>query len=181
MKTSAGAPASICFARALLAPYETTMEVPVSPSNFLACASNDSLRLAAANTVRTAELTAVAPKTRPTPTIVTATGLIHSNMLKGDQRALEKGNISSYITIGKLSRPATAATIAGGVLADLRYDGAADNVRPAMEFAFIIDPLASLKAYKDTSVAMMRPVQTRGAILFVLEPADLFWTAAATP
>src|SRR6266481_2928234 len=49
-----------------------------------------------------------------------------------------------------------------------------------MEFAFIIDPLASLKAYKDTSVAMMRALQARGATLFVLEPADLFWTASAT-
>jgi len=49
-----------------------------------------------------------------------------------------------------------------------------------MEVAFIIDPLASLKAYKDTSVAMMRTLQTRGATLFVLEPADLFWTASAT-
>jgi glutathione synthase len=49
-----------------------------------------------------------------------------------------------------------------------------------MEFAFITDPLASLKAYKDTSVAMMRALQARGATLFVLEPADLFWTASAT-
>jgi len=32
-----------------------------------------------------------------------------------------------------------------------------------MEFAFILDPLASLKAYKDTSVAMMRaPLQPSG-------------------
>src|SRR3981081_3867980 len=49
-----------------------------------------------------------------------------------------------------------------------------------MEVAFIIDPLASLKAYKDTSVAMMRALQSRGATLLALEPADLFWTASAT-
>src|ERR1700687_946008 len=49
-----------------------------------------------------------------------------------------------------------------------------------MEVAFIIDPLASLKAYKDTSVAMMRALQARGARLFVLEQADLFWSASAT-
>src|ERR1700737_611008 len=49
-----------------------------------------------------------------------------------------------------------------------------------MEVAFIPDPLASLKAYKDTSVAMMRALQARGATLFVLEQADLFWTASAT-
>ena len=46
-----------------------------------------------------------------------------------------------------------------------------------MEIAFIIDPIASLKAYKDTSVSMMRALQIRGAKVFVLEPADLFWTA----
>ena len=49
-----------------------------------------------------------------------------------------------------------------------------------MEFAFIIDPLAALKAYKDTSVSMMRALQSRGATLFALEPADLFWTAGST-
>src|SRR5438067_2133609 len=54
------------------------------------------------------------------------------------------------------------------------------TIAAAMEFAFILDPLASLKAYKDTSIAMMRALQTRGAALFVLEPADLFWTSAST-
>src|ERR1700737_1176226 len=68
-----------------------------------------------------------------------------------------------------------------GPRADLRVHGAADNIRLAMEVAFIIDPLASLKAYKDTSVAMMRALQARGAAPFVLETADLFWTASAKP
>ena len=31
-----------------------------------------------------------------------------------------------------------------------------------MDFAFILDPLPLLKAYKDTSIAMMRAVATRG-------------------
>jgi len=31
-----------------------------------------------------------------------------------------------------------------------------------MDFAFILDPLLSLKAYKDTSVAMMRALARRG-------------------
>ena len=54
MKMSAGAPASICFASALLAAYETTTLLPVAASNSLACASSASLRLAAAKTVTSA-------------------------------------------------------------------------------------------------------------------------------
>ena len=49
-----------------------------------------------------------------------------------------------------------------------------------MEFAFILDPLASLKAYKDTSVAMMRALQDRGHALFALEQRDLFWDGKQT-
>ena len=49
-----------------------------------------------------------------------------------------------------------------------------------MEFAFIIDPLASLKAYKDTSVAMMRALQSRGHELFALEQRDVFWDGRDT-
>jgi glutathione synthase len=49
-----------------------------------------------------------------------------------------------------------------------------------MEFAFILDPLDLLKAYKDTSVSMMRALQGRGASLFALETAELFWTASKT-
>ena len=49
-----------------------------------------------------------------------------------------------------------------------------------MEFAFILDPLDLLKAYKDTSVSMMRGLQARGATLFALETADLFWTGSVT-
>ena len=54
MKTSAGAPDSICLASALLAAYETTTLSPVRASNCFACSSNASLRLAAAKTVTVA-------------------------------------------------------------------------------------------------------------------------------
>jgi len=49
-----------------------------------------------------------------------------------------------------------------------------------MEFAFVLDPLASLKAYKDTSVAMMRSLQERGHTLFALEQRDLVWDGKET-
>jgi glutathione synthase len=49
-----------------------------------------------------------------------------------------------------------------------------------MEFAFIIDPPECLKAYKDTSVAMMRALQARGHTLYLAEPKELFWRAGAT-
>ncbi len=49
-----------------------------------------------------------------------------------------------------------------------------------MDFAFILDPLHLLKAYKDTSVAMMRALATRGHAIFVLEPAGLYWDARGT-
>src|SRR5512132_2525946 len=46
-----------------------------------------------------------------------------------------------------------------------------------MDFAFILDPLASLKAYKDTSVAMMRALVARGHSVHALGPQDLCWDA----
>jgi glutathione synthase len=44
-----------------------------------------------------------------------------------------------------------------------------------MDFAFIVDPLPSLKAYKDSSVAMMRALAARGHAIYALGPADLCW------
>ncbi|HEU0307280.1 MAG TPA: glutathione synthase [Lysobacter sp.] len=44
-----------------------------------------------------------------------------------------------------------------------------------MQFLFIIDPLDSLKAYKDTSVAMMRAAQKRGHAVWVCEQPSLHW------
>ncbi|MEO8738092.1 MAG: glutathione synthase [Casimicrobiaceae bacterium] len=49
-----------------------------------------------------------------------------------------------------------------------------------MEIAFVLDPLTSLKAYKDSSIAMMRAAQTRGHTLFALEQAEIYWTQGVT-
>jgi len=43
-----------------------------------------------------------------------------------------------------------------------------------MKFLFILDPLDELKAYKDTSVAMMRAAQARGHQVLACEQADLY-------
>jgi len=43
-----------------------------------------------------------------------------------------------------------------------------------VKFLFILDPLDSLKAYKDTSVAMMRAAQARGHQLYSCEQGGLF-------
>ncbi len=49
-----------------------------------------------------------------------------------------------------------------------------------MDFAFILDPLPDLKAYKDSSVAMMRTLAQRGHRVFALEQGDLSWNAGVT-
>jgi glutathione synthase len=49
-----------------------------------------------------------------------------------------------------------------------------------MDFAFILDPLPELKAYKDSSIAMMRELARRGHRVFALEQADIFWDAGVT-
>jgi glutathione synthase len=49
-----------------------------------------------------------------------------------------------------------------------------------MEFAFVVDPLDSLKAYKDSSIAMMRAAQARGHSLFAIDQAALFWDNGVT-
>jgi glutathione synthase len=43
-----------------------------------------------------------------------------------------------------------------------------------MKIAFHLDPLAKLKAYKDSSVAMMRAAAARGHTLFAIEPGAVF-------
>ena len=50
----------------------------------------------------------------------------------------------------------------------------------AVEIAFVVDPLDSLKAYKDSSIAMMRAAQARGHTLFAFEQADIYWTQGET-
>jgi glutathione synthase len=49
-----------------------------------------------------------------------------------------------------------------------------------MDFAFIVDPLPELKAYKDSSVAMMRALVARGHRVYALGPADIFWDMGRT-
>ncbi|HKI63896.1 MAG TPA: glutathione synthase [Burkholderiales bacterium] len=46
-----------------------------------------------------------------------------------------------------------------------------------MQFLFIIDPLPELKAYKDTTVTMMRAAQSRGHNVFVCEQPGIAWRA----
>ena len=43
-----------------------------------------------------------------------------------------------------------------------------------MKLLFILDPLASLKSYKDTSLAIMREAAARGHALYVCEQHDVF-------
>ena len=43
-----------------------------------------------------------------------------------------------------------------------------------MKIAFHLDPLAKLKSYKDSTVAMMRAAQARGHSLFAIEPGNVF-------
>ena len=47
-----------------------------------------------------------------------------------------------------------------------------------MKFAFILDPLEGLKAYKDSSVAMMRTAAKRGHEVWVIQRSALTWCDA---
>ena len=46
-----------------------------------------------------------------------------------------------------------------------------------MDIAFLIDPIESLKAYKDSSVAMMREAARRGHRIFEFNQEDMVWRA----
>ncbi|HWS12749.1 MAG TPA: glutathione synthase [Rhodocyclaceae bacterium] len=48
-----------------------------------------------------------------------------------------------------------------------------------MRFAFVVDPLEGLKAYKDSSVAMMRAAARRGHEVHAILREDLAWREAA--
>ena len=48
----------------------------------------------------------------------------------------------------------------------------------SLKLAFVLDPLDSLKAWKDTSVAMMRAAQQRGHAVFAIDAASLGWSTA---
>jgi len=47
-----------------------------------------------------------------------------------------------------------------------------------LQFLLVLDPLDSLKAYKDTSVAMMRAAQARGHAVWTCEQQHLHWQDA---
>ena len=49
-----------------------------------------------------------------------------------------------------------------------------------MDFAFVLDPLPLIKAYKDTSVAMMRALDARGHRVHAIGQADIYWRDGAT-
>ena len=49
-----------------------------------------------------------------------------------------------------------------------------------MDFAFVLDPLPLLKAYKDSSIAMMRAVAVRGHRVYALEQSAIYWRDGAT-
>jgi glutathione synthase len=55
-----------------------------------------------------------------------------------------------------------------------------DAAPTAMDFAFILDPLPELKAYKDSSIAMMRALGGRGHRIFALGQGDIFWDRNVT-
>src|SRR5688572_8017712 len=47
-----------------------------------------------------------------------------------------------------------------------------------MKFVFIIDPIASLKPAKDTTLAIMREAQRRGHSIYISQQHDLFLRGA---
>ena len=49
-----------------------------------------------------------------------------------------------------------------------------------MDYAFVLDPLPGLKAYKDSSVAMMRALAARGHRIFAIMQPDIAWDARGT-
>jgi glutathione synthase len=49
-----------------------------------------------------------------------------------------------------------------------------------MDFAFIVDPLPQLKAYKDSSIAMMRALSARGHAVYALGQSDVWWEDSRT-
>jgi len=49
-----------------------------------------------------------------------------------------------------------------------------------MDYAFVLDPLPGLKAYKDSSIAMMRALAARGHRVFAIMQPDIAWGADGT-
>jgi len=46
-----------------------------------------------------------------------------------------------------------------------------------MRFAFVVDPLDSLKAYKDSSIAMMRAAQAAGHAVWAIQQSSIHWSS----
>ncbi|MEY2633387.1 MAG: hypothetical protein RIR00_2041, partial [Pseudomonadota bacterium] len=45
----------------------------------------------------------------------------------------------------------------------------------SLRIAFVVDPLDSLKAYKDSSIAMMRAAERHGHLVYAIESHSLCW------
>ena len=45
----------------------------------------------------------------------------------------------------------------------------------SLKLAFVVDPLEQLKAWKDSSVAMMRAAENHGHEVFAIDAATLGW------
>jgi glutathione synthase len=52
--------------------------------------------------------------------------------------------------------------------------------RHSLKLGFVVDPLPELKAWKDSSVAMMRAAEARGHQVFAIDCATLGWRGAET-
>ncbi len=50
----------------------------------------------------------------------------------------------------------------------------------SLKLAFVVDPITQLKAWKDSSVAMMRSAETHGHEVFAIDCATLGWRSAET-
>jgi glutathione synthase len=62
----------------------------------------------------------------------------------------------------------------------MRYDGRHSTRTTFMDFAFVLDPLPLLKAYKDTSIAMMRALAARDHRIFAIEQPAIYWRDGST-
>src|SRR6476469_9773196 len=102
MKRSEGDPASICFASALLAPYDTTTLSPLAASKRRACSSIASLRLAAASTLTSAAAAGIA---NSAPSTIQSSTAARTRITVPQHPHC---NISPYITVDAKKAPRAA-------------------------------------------------------------------------
>src|ERR1035437_10191346 len=79
------------------------------------------------------------------------------------------------------NRPRRPAAGAGSEISRRRagartYDSGGRRGAYLMRLAFILDPLDSLKAYKDSSIAMMRAAQAAGHAVWAIQQPAIHWT-----